>query len=420
MSRLKRIICAFLSICLVSMPVALSVTSIGAEESIDSLEQQLQELEEQNEEYQAILDKTQAVIEEKEAYSEALVSKIEVLDDKIILTRESIESLNADIEQKQADIDQANLDIEDQIDALCSRLRTIYMAGSASDLEIILGAKDFSDLVDKMSLVKILSNYDRDLINDINLQLEEITKQKEELEADKAELEQKQAALEADQAEFNELLEENDEILRNLYATSEDAENAIEHAALQSDEIESQIAEYYQKLQEQLEQERQEAEKEDDGYTPPSYGNGYSPTPSPSGYVWPVPGFYHRSSEWNENRGEYNHGAIDIAGSGIMGATVLASDSGYVISSYNGCPHNWGKYGSCGCGGGYGNYVMIDHGNGKMTVYAHFTNATVSAGQSVSKGQVIGYVGSTGESTGPHLHYETRLNGVKYNPMLEF
>lgn len=430
MNRLKRILCVFLSICLVSMPVALSVTTTGAED-INSLEQQLEELEQQNEEYQAILDKTKADIEEKEAYSEALVKKIEVLDDKIVLTRESIADLNADIDQKQKDIEQANTDIEDQVDALCSRLRTIYMAGSASDLEIVLGAKDFSDLIDKMSLVKILSNYDKELIEDINVQLDEITAQKEALEADKTELESKQAELEADLTEFNTLLEENDEILRNLYSTSEDAAQALEHSEIRSDEIESQIAQYYQALREKEEQERLEAEQEkaeqeedddDDGsYTPPSSGGGsYAPTPSPSGFVWPVPGFYELSSWWDENRGSYNHGAIDIAGPGIMGATVVASASGTVISSYNGCPHNWGKYGSCGCGGGYGNYVMIDHGNGKMTVYAHCTNIIVGTGQYVSQGQVLGYVGSTGWSTGAHLHYETRLNGVKYNPMLEF
>lgn len=423
MNKLKRIICAFLSVCMISMPVTLSVVSAGAE-SVDSLEQQLQDLEEQSQEYQDILDQTKEDIEEKEAYSDALVGKIEILDDKIALTRESIEDLNADIEQKQADIDQANADIEDQVDALCKRLRTIYMAGSASDLEIILGAKDFSDLIDKMSLIKVLSNYDKELIDEINVQLEEISEQKTALESDKEELEEKQLALEADQDEFNTLLEENDEILRNLYATSEDAEHALEHAALQSEEIEDQIASYYASL------------KQEETTPPSSSGGGSTPTPTPtpsttpsttvsptpsaSGYTWPVPGFYYLSSEWNEDRYTYNHGAIDIAGGGIMGATVVSADGGTVISSYNGCAHNWGKSGSCGCGGGYGNYVMIDHGNGKMTVYAHLTNAVVSSGQSVSQGQVLGYVGSTGYSTGPHLHFECRLNGVKYNPMLEY
>lgn len=434
MNRFKRILCTFLSICLVSMPVTLSVTTTGAED-IHSLEQQLQEYEKKSAEYQAILDKTKADIEEKEAYSKALVSKIEVLDDKMIITRETILDLSNDIKSKSAEIDKANQSIDKQVDALCSRLRTIYMAGSASDLEIILGAKDFSDLIDKMSLVKILSNYDKELINDINKQLEEITAQKKVLEEDKSELEKRQAELEKDQKELNKLLEENDEILRNLYAASDETEDALHHAQLGGLELENQIAEYYRKQQEiikqQQQQQQQQQEQEnqnqnqdnnnDDNGGSSSGGGSYIPDPpSPSGFVWPVPGFYNLTSTFYEDRGGYGHGAIDIASYGIMGATVVASASGTVISSYNGCPHNWGKSGSCGCGGGYGNYLMIDHGNGKMTTYAHCTNITVRTGQYVSQGQVVGYVGSTGWSTGAHLHYETRFNGVKYDPMSEF
>ena len=103
-----------------------------------------------------------------------------------------------------------------------------------------------------------------------------------------------------------------------------------------------------------------------------------------------------------------------------MGTTIVAAESGTVIASNNSCPHNWGKNGSCGCGGGYGNYVFIDHGNGKLTIYGHLTNAIVSTGQTVSKGQTIGYAGSTGNSTGPHLHFECQYYGVKYDPMSEY
>lgn len=139
-----------------------------------------------------------------------------------------------------------------------------------------------------------------------------------------------------------------------------------------------------------------------------------------SGYTWPVPGHYTLSSVWNEDRNTYNHGAIDISDGSIMNAEVVAAESGTVVLSNSDCTHNYGKEGSCGCGGGYGNYLMIDHGNGKATLYAHLTSLNVSSGDYVQKGQVIGYVGSTGWSTGPHLHFETRLNGEKYNPMTEY
>lgn len=410
-----------LSVCIISMPFALSVSSAGAE-SIDSLQQELKELEQKNQEYQDILDKTQEDINEKEEYSKALVSKVEVLDDKIALTRESINDLNDSIDEKEKDIEQANSEIEDQLDALCERLRIIYMAGNASDIEIIFGAKDFSDFIDKVSLIKTLSNYDKTLIDEINVKLSEISEQKVLLEEDKADLEVQKASLEEDQAELNALIEENDEILRNLYSTNKEAEDALSNGEFESEEIENQIKDYYASLQ-QSSQNQTSNTGSTGGSSSGSSGGSSTPSidvPTTSGYVWPVPGFYYLSSEWSEDRYTYNHGGIDIAGGGIMGATVVAADGGTVIASYNGCPHNWGKNASCGCGGGYGNYVMIDHGNGKMTVYAHMTNTVVSTGQSVSKGQTIGYVGSTGYSTGPHLHFECRYNGVKYNPMDEY
>ncbi len=143
-------------------------------------------------------------------------------------------------------------------------------------------------------------------------------------------------------------------------------------------------------------------------------------TDTSSAYEWPVPGHYVLTSVWNEDRTTYNHGAIDIADENIMNAPVVAAQSGVVALSNDDCVHNYGKDGSCGCGGGYGNYLMIDHGEGKATLYAHLTSLTVSTGDYVQKGQVIGYVGTTGWSTGPHLHFETRLYGEKYNPMTEY
>ena len=432
MNRLKRILCALLSVCLISMPVALSAASAGAE-SIDSLQQHLQELEQKNQEYQDVLDKTQSDIDEKEEYNEALVSKIEVLDDKIALTRESISDLNDSIEAKQKDIDKANEDIDGQLDTLCERLRTVYMAGNASDIEIIFGAKDFSDFIDKVSIIKTLSSYDKELIDGINVKLEKISEQKTVLEEDKAELEKKEASLEDDQTELNELLEENEDILRNLYTSNNNAKSALEDAAAQSAEIENQIKAYYKAQQEKAAQNNNNANQNGGGNSGGSPSNdnpgGGSSTPvqpetpsvtppSGSGFTWPAPGVYLITAPYQEYRGSYNHGGVDIGTP--MGTTIVAADSGTVIAVNNSCPHNWGKNGSCGCGGGYGNYVFIDHGNGKLTIYGHLTNAIVSTGQHVSKGQTIGYSGSTGNSTGPHLHFECQYNGAKYDPMSEF
>ena len=176
MKRLKMIICAMLSVCIVSVPAFGSVVSVSAED-VDSLRAQLIELKEKESEYKTILSQSENEIADQKEYNDALVEKIQVLSEKINLTRESINQLNESIAENQKKIDEGNASIEGQLDALCERLRAIYMAGSASDLEIILGAKDFSDLIDKMNLVKNLSKYDQDLIDAVNVKLAEIPAQ---------------------------------------------------------------------------------------------------------------------------------------------------------------------------------------------------------------------------------------------------
>lgn len=425
MNKLKRILCAMLCVCMISIPMAIP-TTVSAEDSISDLEQQLQQLEQENEKYQKILDDTKSDIAEKEEYKSALVSKVQVLDEKIAVTREKISSLNDDIKEKQDAYDKGLSEVEDQFDALANRLRILYMSGNATDLEIIFGAKDFSDLIDKMELVKSLANSDKELISEIQTKLDELSTKKKSLEADKKDLETQQASLKSDQDEFNKLISDNDEILKNLYASNSEAQNSLESAALQSDEIEAKISQYYaaqKAAAEHAAQASQSSSSSSSGSSSSgssSSGSSSVIVPSGSGFAWPTPGFVSLSSEWFEDREVYNHGGIDIAGAGIMGTPVVAAADGTVIASNSSCTHNWGKSYSCGCGGGYGNYVMISHAGGKMTVYGHLTSLTVSSGQSVSRGQVIGYVGSTGNSTGPHLHYECRLNGVRYNPMSEY
>lgn len=429
MNKLKRILCAMLCVCMISIPMAIP-TTVSAEDSISDLEQQLQQLEQENQKYQKILDDTKSDIAEKEEYKSALVSKVQVLDEKIAVTREKISSLNDDIKEKQDAYDKGLSEVEDQFDALANRLRILYMSGNATDLEIIFGAKDFSDLIDKMELVKSLANSDKELISEIQTKLNELSTKKEALEADKKDLETQQASLKSDQDEFNKLISDNDEILKNLYASNSEAQNSLESAALQSDEIEAKISQYYAAQKAAAERAAQASQSSSGSSSSSSSGSSSSGSsssgsssvivPSGSGFAWPTPGFVSLSSEWFEDREVYNHGGIDIAGAGIMGTPVVAAADGTVVATNSSCTHNWGKSYSCGCGGGYGNYVMISHAGGKMTVYGHLTSLTVSSGQSVSRGQVIGYVGSTGNSTGPHLHYECRLNGVRYNPMSEY
>lgn len=376
MNKLKRILCAMLCVCMISIPMAIP-TTVSAEDSISDLEQQLQQLEQENQKYQKILDDTKSDIAEKEEYKSALVSKVQVLDEKIAVTREKISSLNDDIKEKQDAYDKGLSEVEDQFDALANRLRILYMSGNATDLEIIFGAKDFSDLIDKMELVKSLANSDKELISEIQTKLDELSTKKKSLEADKKDLETQQASLKSDQDEFNKLISDNDEILKNLYASNSEAQNSLESAALQSDEIEAKISQYYAAQKAAAEHAAQASQSSSSSGSSSSSSSSSSSgssssgssssgsssviVPSGSGFAWPTPGFVSRSSEWFEDREVYNHGGIDIAGAGIMGTPVVAAADGTVVATNSSCTHNWGKSYSCGCGGGYGNYVMISH-----------------------------------------------------------
>ena len=404
----------------------------------------------QENEYKDILNKSDTEIADQQKYNDALVSKIKTLTEKINLTREQISQLNDSIAENQKAINEGNDSIEDQLTALCERLRAIYMAGSASDLEIILGAKDFSDLIDKMNLVKSLSKYDQELIDQVNVKLADIQVNKDALMKDKEALTENEEALNADLEDLNKTLEENKDRLMNLKITQDDTKNMLSNLSDSKSELEDNIKKILEEQQreaqaaikrqqeeaqkkQQQQQEKQdssETKQDEPQQTEPVYEPDpepvyepdpiYDPDPVPSGgnYVWPAPGVYYISSPYHDtaDRGYY-HSGVDIAGP--MGSTIVAADSGTVVATYSGCVHNWGKSGDCGCGGSYGNYVMIDHGNGKMTIYGHLSSVAVGAGSVVSKGTTIGYMGSTGHSTGPHLHFECRLNGDTYDPDYE-
>lgn len=429
---LKKIVSALLSLTVVTCTVAFylhtDTTKVTAEDSIAELEQKQAELKKKSEEYQKVLDETNEEIEKTKEYQQSLVGKVQTVNEEIVLSQEKINELDKKIQSKTKKIKQLNKDIEDRTNTLRKRIKTIYMSGDVSSLEIILGAKDFSDFLDKVELVRNVSNYDEKLINEIESDMDTVKAEKKELQSDKTDQEKEKKNLQIKRDDLQALVDENQKVLDTLYTRNKKQEAAIKANNGALNGIDDQISEYYaQKAQQAAaakaaEQAAAGGNQNSGGGSGSgsSDGGGTYVVPSGSGYCWPVPGFTALSSTYGEDRGSYGHGAIDISSGGIMGATVVAADGGTVVVAENSCSHNWAKSGSCGCGGGYGNYVWIDHGNGKCTIYGHLTKAVVSAGSTVSKGQVIGYVGSTGWSSGPHLHFECRYNGVKYDPMSEF
>lgn len=475
-----------MSACLTLAIIAGTSAVVCTADDLSDYEKRQKELDSKAKEYQSVIDKTASDIAQKEEYKEALLSKISVLNEQIITGRTEIESLDSEIMSLQNEIDDSKFKISDRIDALKQRVKAIYLSGETTSLEIILGAKDFEDFLDKLELVSYMSNSDKKMIDGLQNDIDLINKKKTKMDDKKAQLAEEQNNLNKRQQEMQKLIDENQATLDGLYESNAHAQDSLDENNAERQKIEDAIMAYFADKEAQARNAKiaSEAEKKltesrkvfessitygsgtdstssssqnhentTSTYEPDNSTNGTSsentvtskeesssqyvpstpsnvestepePEPEPpitsSGYVWPVPGHYILSSQWNEDRDSYNHGAIDISDGSVMNAEVVAAESGTVVLSNDDCTHNYGKDGSCGCGGGYGNYLMIDHGDGKATLYAHLTSLTVSSGTYVQKGEVIGYVGSTGWSTGPHLHFETRLNGIKYNPMTEY
>lgn len=354
------------------------------------------------------LSETKNKIEKKSEYGKTLNSKIENTSKQIRLASSKITSLDREILQKNRDVKATEENIEKNKQILLKRIKAVYLSGDVSALEIVLGAKNFNDFVDKFEIITRMSEHDAKLVAELKSQIDLINKDKKIIKDNKVKISSEKALLSSKQEELKNLVEENEKILSELNAEKNKEQSCIDENTAEYKKIDAEINKYY------AEQAKRRAASKTKVIETPTAGKNY---------VWPVPGFTRISSPFNERRGNVFHKGIDIArtnGKSIHGAPVVAAADGIVIKTFNGCVHDYPKTGSCGCGGGYGNVAFIDHGNGRMTVYGHLSSVSVHKGQAVKKGQIIACVGCTGHSTGPHLHFECRLYNERYDPMTEF
>ncbi|MBR6101988.1 MAG: peptidoglycan DD-metalloendopeptidase family protein [Ruminococcus sp.] len=457
-------------------------------EEIQQTKEQLEELAKKQAELDEKINKTQGDIDAEEETQAAIEEQIRTVEETIFALQDSIDKLTSKIEvltdsiaQKEVEIAEKRVEIEQGVIDFKKRIRIMYVAGSESYTDILVGATDFYDMLMKLELVKRVADHDSGQIDHLielkdqyESDLVALENEKEILDADKADLEEQsakqseqkgkleelflksravkeqlendKAAFQATQdvtkqeqdafeAEMQKLYEEQEAIKQATADEKERLRKEEEERKRKEEEERKRREEEERKRKEEEERQRQallqKQQQQQQTTTAPT-----SPTlPSPStvsngnvsnagyGYVdksmftWPVPGFYYISYGVGWRWGSYHKG-IDIYSPGIRGAKICAAADGKVIRVENNCPHDFGKNYSCGCGGGYGNYCIIDHGNGYWTLYGHSERITVTVGQTVKQGDVLGTVGSTGHSTGPHLHFEVRLNGVAQNPQL--
>ncbi len=399
---------------------------------IKEYEQQLagfQESQKKEQEYQAVLqDKI-----------DTIQSNMQILDTELNAIKEEIFNLELDISNLEATIAQQEIDIEEGLEQFKLRLRAMYVNGNDSLASALVGATDFYDLLSKYELISCVARHDDELVNNLKAELESYQANLETLNTQMAELETAQAEAEAKREEMQTSMDElqtayqesaaeqarlaqeeamiNDNIdaLNDKNATLDAAEDEIREAIRRAEEEEKRRQEEERRRQEEEAKRQEEANKNQGGSSDNgSSDNGsYSePTYSSGSFIWPCPGHYYISSYYGYRWGRL-HAGYDIAQN--RGANVVASQGGTVIATYTGCSHNYSKYSNC-CGNGYGNYVLVSHGNGFSTMYAHMQAVYVSVGDYVSQGQTLGQVGCTGHSTGFHLHFEIRKNGSAVNP----
>lgn len=338
----------------------------------------------------AAMKEVQTLIAQISSYEQA----IDDLNDKISV-------VSGEIEQAEKDIAQKEKETNEKQELLNKRLVAIYESGNTSYLDMLLTSSDLSDFLSKYYLISEIAEYDSNLIIALKEAKVQLEAQKEELETNKQSLElakqeqvEKQEALKAIKAE-------KDSKVAKLNSEERALESELEEFEADKKAIQAQLAEIAR--QEAAEAARRAA----------ANGTSYVVTsPSEAGYIFPVAGLSRRNIN-NPNYPSYRgHTGVDV-NINVVGRDVVAVKAGTVAIS-TALRYSNGNYKS------YGEYVVINHHDGTMTLYGHMLSGsrTVSPGDEVSQGQVIGTVGSTGNSTGPHLHFEVRVNGSPVNPML--
>lgn len=394
---LKKTILKSTAVIMSAALVALAVPSVkyfvGAD-SVSSLEDKKADLADENKKLQEQIDALKASQADKQALADKYEEKVENTRKMLDSIVEEINNTEIKINEKQAEIAQKEIELQDAKALFEERLRAIYMTGSTSQVELLLNADDLSDYLLRAELMRNVTEADNALMESIKQKMNEIEAAKTEIEAQKAAAEERKKDLQALNVQYTNELKELESTISSLSSKTSDLKEQI-----------SENDEEMEKLQAEIEAAIRESQSNNSGL---KFESGI--------FQWPLPNCYTISSKFgyrtNPVSGKYKlHAGVDIAKSGIYGSPIGAAADGIVIKK---------SYDS----GGYGNYIMIDHGSKDgthyVTLYAHMSSVAVSSGQSVKAGQTVGYVGATGGVTGPHLHFEIRVNGSPTDPMNYF
>lgn len=367
---------------------------------------QIDELKEQRNVIRAQRQEKQAIVEALEAEKADVVAQKQAMDERNMYTLQQIQLNNQEIElydemiaEKAAELEEAQRLENEQLERYRARVRAMEENGGYNILAIISKSDSFSDMLTAMDDVGEIMESDRQLEDAYIAARENTESVKADYEDTRAELEELKAQLKAEQEELEKDIEEAIQIILDLENDLENRQAEYDAIMAAEDAANATIDKLVAELEAQRAAEAAAAAAAAGG------SNGGGSANASGSFLWPVASYVYVSSRFGLRvhpiTGKTkSHTGIDIASN--QGTAVYASDGGTVTLA--------------GWNGGYGNCIMIDHGNGYVTLYGHLSSISVSVGQTVSQGATIGAVGSTGNSTGPHLHFEVLKNGTRIDP----
>ncbi len=365
-------------------------------DSIKEKEASIQSSKAERDQIKSSLSDVKKIKEELEASKQDLTQYVTELDSETTKMQNNIDSLTQKIAEKEAEIEQTEAELEEaqqvqdtQYETMKRRIKFIYEKGDTYYLEILTKAGSFGDMLNKATYVTELSDYDSKQLKKFKEATILVQKTKEALDEQKATLDEEKAGVEQEKANMEALISEKQNQIYGLNGDIQDKEAAIAEYDRQLKEEEAAIA----ALEKMVAAEKAALAAQNQRH----YSGGM--------FTWPAPSYQYISSEFGYRVHPIFgttkfHSGLDIAAQ--SGAPILAAYEGTVVAA---------AYESS-----MGNYIMIDHGDGLYTIYMHCSALYVSKGQDVSAGDSIGAVGSTGNSTGPHLHFSVRLNGSYVDP----
>lgn len=401
--KMPRVALGMALVAVLSCSTVYTSSFVSRADNIDDAKKQKEEAENNKDNAQGVLDSINDKINEVNSAIEELDAQVTDVQTKITEKQKECDALNTEIDETNVKLDEAKANEERQYEAMKVRIQFLYENGEVEYLDTLMSSSSFSDMLNKSEYVEQLSNYDQIQLDDLINTRKNIETYEATLEKDLKEVEVAQTELEVQETTLNDLIDQKQTEMNKYKDDASTQEAIVAKYAKEMEDAEALIAKY------------EEAARQADANNGGGSGGGYSGGGSggqydPSGYagrlMWPATQGTRISSPFGRRSAPVAgastfHKGIDIPCP--TGSDIVAAESGTVLIS---------TYSSSA-----GNYVMINHGNGIMTVYMHNSQLCVSVGQQVSKGQVIAKAGSTGYSTGPHCHFGVKLNGEYVNPV---